>query len=154
MSSALETLQSAVAERLRQQLNLAGATVLVRRASDLDSQIEAAAEGALGLCVIVLDPRPKRVAPAVPGPAFLEIVLTVRIIENLLTETEGPGLLAAAERSSQVLHLWPLPPDCGDGALQIMETDPWTIPPGTLRGANALDLHFHASCALALAATN
>jgi hypothetical protein len=149
MRSSLETLQEAVAQQLRQHLCLPGAAVLARRASDLESQIEAVIQAAVGLSLIVLDPRPRRVAPSVPGPAFLEIELTVRVIENLLTNDAGAGLLAAAERACQVLHLWPLPEPCGDGALLLAETDPWTTPTGITRGATALDLHFRAAGSLA-----
>jgi hypothetical protein len=149
MRSVLTTLQEAVAQQLRQHLGLPGATVLARRASDLESQIEAVVQAAVGLSLIVLDPLPRRVAPAVPGPAFLEIALTVRVIENLLTNDTGASLLAAAERACQVLHLWPLPPACGDGTLLLAETDPWTTPAGNTRGATALDLHFYAASSLA-----
>jgi len=149
MRSVLETLQEAVAQQLRQHLCLPGAAVTARRASDLESQVEAVLQAAVGLSLIVLDPCPRRVAPAVPGPAFLEISLTVRVIENLLTNDAGAGLLAAAERASQVLHLWPLPEACGDGTLLLAETDPWTTPTGVTRGATALDLHFRAAGSLA-----
>jgi hypothetical protein len=150
MSSVLENLQEAVVQQLRQHLCLPGAAVLARRAADLESQIEATVQGALGLSLLVLDPCPRRVAPTAPGPAFLEIALTVRLIENLLINDTGAGLLAAAERACQVLHLWALPAACGDGVLHLAETDPWTAPAGPTRGAVALDLHFVGAVSLAL----
>jgi hypothetical protein len=153
MPSVLEHLQTAVVRELREHLCLAGAVVVARRAADLDSQIEAAVQAALGLSVIVLDPRPRRVASDAPGPVFVDIALTVRVIENLLVNETGAGLLAAAERASQVLHLWPLPAPCGDGVLRLAETDPWTAPAGPARGAVVLDLHFLAAGTIAAADT-
>jgi hypothetical protein len=149
MRGLLETLQESVARQLRHHLALPGVAVSARRAGDLASQVEAVVRAAVGLSLVVLDPRPLRVAPAVPGPAFLEIALTVRVIENSLTNDTGAGLLAAAERACQVLHLWPLPESCGDGTLLLAETDPWTTPTGSFRGATALDLHFRAAGSLA-----
>jgi len=145
MSSALENLQTAVVRQLREQMCLAGATVVARRAADLDSQIETAVQAALGLSVIVLDPCPRRVEPSVPGPVYLEIALTVRVIENLLINESGGGLLAAAERASQTLHLWPLPAPWADNVLRLAEHNPWTTPTNPIRGAVALDLHFIAA---------
>jgi hypothetical protein len=150
MRSVLESLQEAVTQQLRQQLCLPGASVLARRASDLESQVAATVQSALGLCLIVLDPRPQRVATAVPGPAFLEIEVTVRVIENLATNDTGVGLLAAAERACQVLHLWPLPTAGGDGTLHLAETNPWTTPTGQAKGAVVLDVHFLAAGSLAI----
>jgi hypothetical protein len=151
MPSFLEHLQAAVVRELREHLCHAGAVVVARRAADLDSQIEAAVQAALGLSVIVLDPVPRRIAPDAPGPVFVDIALTVRVIENLLVNATGAGLLAAAERASQVLHLWPLPAPGADGVLRLAETNPWTAPAGPKRGAVALDLHFLAAGAIAAA---
>jgi hypothetical protein len=148
MRSILENLQDAVVQHLQQHLGVTGATVTARKTADLPSQLEAAVQSAVGLSLIVLDPCPRRVAPAVPGPAFLEIALTVRLIENLLINDTGAGLLAAAERACQVLHLWPLPATCGDGVLQLAELEPWTAPGGLVRGAAAVDLHFLAAGSL------
>ena len=150
MSSVLNQLQNAVVQQLQRRLCLASSTVLARRAADLDSQVEAAVQSALGLTILVLDPTPRRVEPSVPGPVFLEIALTVRVIENLLANACGPGLLIAAERVSQALHLWNWPTAGGDGVLRLAETNPWTTPVGPLRGAVALDLHFWAEGSLAV----
>ena len=153
MRSLLEHLQTSVVRELREHLVLAGAVVIARRAADLDSQIEMAVQASLGLSVIVLDPRPRRIAPDAPGPVFVDIALTVRVIENLLVNESGSGLLSVAERVSQVLHLWPLPAPCAAGVLRLMETDPWTAPSGPARGAVALDLHFLAAGTIAAAAS-
>ena len=149
MPSVLKTLQDAVVGRLRQQLSLPGVSILARRTGDLASQVAAAVQSALGVSLIVLDPQPRRVAASVPGPAFLDITLEVRVIENLLITNAGADLLAVAERASQVLHLWPLPPPAREGVLQLTDTDPWTTPTGPLRGAVAIDLHFHTTGTLA-----
>jgi hypothetical protein len=150
MSSVLIQLQNAVVQQLQRRLCLAGATVLARRAADLDSQIEAAVQSALGLTILVLDPTPRRVEATVPGPVFLEIALTVRVIENLLANSASTGLLVAAERASQALHLWNWPAPGGEGVLRLAETNPWTAPAGPTRGAVALDLHFWAEGSLAV----
>src|SRR5262245_38958514 len=139
MSSVLQNLQAAVVQRLTQKLELPGAAVAARRAADLESQVDAAVKGALGLSLLVLDPAPSRVASSLPGPVFLEVAVTVRVIENLLINTSGSGLLAAAERASKLLHLWPLPSFCGDGVLQLAEAEPWAAPGPAQRGAVALD---------------
>jgi hypothetical protein len=151
MSSVLEQLQAAVVRELREQLLRMGAVVVARRAADLDSQIEAAVQAALGLSVIVLDPRPRRIAPDAAGPVLVDIALTVRVIENLLVNETGAGLVAVAERVSQALHLWPLPAPCADGVMRLAETDPWTVPAGPVRGVVALDIHFLAAGSLAVA---
>jgi len=151
MPSMLEQLQAAVVRELREQLGRTGAVVVARRAVDLESQVETAVQAALGLSVIVLDPRPRRCTPAAPGPVFTDIALTVRVIENLLVNESGAGLLAVGERVSQALHLWPLPAPCADGVMRLAETDPWTAPAGPVRGAVALDIHFLAGGALAAA---
>jgi hypothetical protein len=151
MPSVLEHLQAAVVRELRERLCLAGAVVVARRAADLDSQLDAAVQSALGLSLLVLDPRPRKISPTAPGPVFVDIALTVRVIENLLVNSTGPSLLAAAERASQVLHLWPLPAPCADGVLRLADTDPWTQPGNPQRGAVALDLHFLAAGTIAAA---
>ena len=150
MSSVLIQLQNAVVQQLQRRLCLSGAAVLARRAADLDSQIEAALQSALGLTILVLDPTPRRVESAVAGPIFSEIALTVRVIENLLANTSGAGLLVAAEHASQALHLWNWPAPGGEGVLRLAETNPWTAPAGPTRGAVALDLHFWAEGSLAV----
>jgi hypothetical protein len=150
MSSVLIQLQNAVVQQLQQRLCLSGTKVLARRVADLDSQIEAAVQSALGLTILVLDPIPRRVEAEVPGPIFLEIALTIRIIENLLINAGGAGPLVAAERTSQVLHLWNWPDPDGEGVLRLAETNPWSVPTGPMRGAVVLDLHFLAEGSLAV----
>lgn len=152
MLSVLENLQMAVVRQLREQLCLAGTNVVARRSADLDSQIETSVQTALGLSLIVLDPCPRRIEPAAPGPVFLEIALTVRVIENLLLNQSGPSLLTAAERASQVLHLWPLPPPWADNVLRLAEKNAWSTTTSPLRGAVALDLHFITAGQLATSA--
>ncbi len=145
MSSVLENLQSAIVRQLREHLCLVGATVVARRAADLESQIEVATQAALGLSVIVLDPCPQRVEPDAPGPVFLEIAVTVRVIENLLINQTGGGLLKTAERAGRALHLWPLPEPWAGCVLRLADHNPWTTPTSPTRGAVALDLHFLAA---------
>ncbi|HVU37931.1 MAG TPA: hypothetical protein VHC95_06320 [Opitutales bacterium] len=147
MSSALESLQSAIVRQLREPMTHLGATVIARRAADLESQLETAIQAALGLSIIVLDPLPRRVEPAAPGPVFAEILITVRVIENLLINEHGTGILAAAEHASAALHLWPLSAPWAGQVLRLAENNPWTNPAGPLRGAVALDLHFLAASA-------
>jgi len=145
MTSILENLQTAIVRQLREQMGAASATVVARRAADLDSQVEAAVQGALGLSVIVLDPCPQRVEPSVRGPVFLEIGVTVRVLENLLVNETGGGLLALAERVSQALHLWPLPSPWAGCVLRLADHKPWTNPISPMREAVALELHFLAA---------
>lgn len=147
MSCVLENLQATIVRQLREPMAHLGATVIARRAVDLESQLETAIQAAMGLSVIVLDPLPRRIEPAVPGPVYAEILVTVRVIENLLINEHGTGILAAAERASAALHLWPLPSPWAGQVLRLAENNPWTNPAGPLRGAVALDLHFLASSA-------
>jgi len=149
MPSVLEQLQDAIVRELRDRLVATGATIVVRREDDVESQIESAMRGSFGLSVLVLDPRPAMLAPEARGPVFTQIELTVRVIENLLINQTGNSLVAVAERVSQALHLFPVPGAMGGGVMRLAGKNAWTSPSAPRRNAVTLDLHFIADGAQA-----
>ncbi len=142
-------LQAAVADRLNRKLELRGIPVLLRQASDFESRLEETVTTGLGICVVVLQPLPSKVAVATPGLSFSEIEAPVLIVENVLLNDTGQSALGLAEIVSRQLHQWtPLLPEI-ETALALDATSPWDVSQDLDEGnRNEFELTFITSATL------
>lgn len=85
---------------------------IARTAGQTDAEWEAACEasGKSGLCIAVLMPEVELPQTGLPGPALVEVVMTVRVTENPLINmgTDGTEITAedGAVKVLQALHHW------------------------------------------------
>lgn len=86
---------------------------IARTAGQTDAEWEAACEasGKSGLCIAVLMPEVELPQTGLPGPALIEVVMTVRVTENpLINMDDANGTKITAEDGAvkvlQALHHW------------------------------------------------
>ncbi len=136
-------LQAAVADRLSRKHELKGIPFLLRQSSDFDNRLEEIVSSGDGICVVVLQPLPEKVAVVAPGLSFSEVVQKVLIVEDILLNTSGQTALGLAEIISRQLHQWTPPVGEVDSALVLQATKPWDVDQGLGQfGRNEFELSF------------
>ncbi len=122
--SQLEQLQDVVGAYLAGAQEL---PVIVRRSGDMESRIDEAVQTGLGLCLLVMHPLPASVHPNLPGPVYESVSVRVRVIENAFSNRTGTGILTAAERVSELLHLWSPHLKAWPTSLSLNPRSPWKL---------------------------
>lgn len=123
MSSIIETLQEAVADRLESQAAFANVPILRRRDGALTNKLEEATLLASGLGVLILTPIPTAATTGSP-PTFQEVLVTVRVLEGPYP-VSGPRALELAEAVCRALHNWTPPLANSTGPLLLRSEGPW-----------------------------
>ncbi len=142
-------LQEAVADRLRRKHELQGIPLFLRQSSDFESRLEETINTGLGICVVVLQPLPEKVAVATEGLSFSEIEQKILIVEDVLLNTSGQTALGLAEIISRQLHQWMPPLTDLDTALVLQATSPWDVDQKLKEGnRNEFELKFSLTATL------
>ena len=127
MNALLTALQIAVTEYLRGKHELVGISVLSKPDNPVEDEFEESIESALGLSVAVLPPEPKKADSGLPGPVLTEILVEVRVVENVYTNNLSADAQYVAERITRWLHQWTPPVPQIIAPLSIVPTKPWDV---------------------------
>ena len=145
----LENMQLAVDRCLNGSKALADVPVLSRQQSDIQKCLEEFSQTGIGLCLLVLNPIPLKVASNGDKIAFEELSVRVQIIENPCTRGGQPGALFVAEHISKYLHNFQPKLDGWVGWLSLEEKLPWKeIKDPEKRGRYIVEVNFKATGSL------
>ena len=116
--------------------------IIKRQESNVDALTSEAITSGLGLSVIVLYPFPVKTARNLAGLAASEIMVTLRICEDVQSNNSGLTALQTAEYLHRALQLWvPGTDGLGTCPLTALENNPWRDP-ATVEGRNEIDINF------------
>lgn len=97
MLSKVEKMQRSVADFLSRREALRSVAVVTDRASSLDGKLDEKLAPKIGLCVLVRRPNPTGASVAGDVISFGNVICTIRVVENILTNACGMSAAYVAE---------------------------------------------------------
>lgn len=147
--SFLEKLQIEIERKLNVDPVLNDIPVMAHRQSDFEACLKEFVQAGVGLCVVVMNPIPKRIIPNNDNIAFEDIALRVEVIENTCTNISERSALSLAEHISRLLHHYKPKLDNWIGWLSLAGNQPWKeMSEGGKFGRYILELSFNVSGSL------
>lgn len=143
-TSFLETIQHRVESHLNAQTVFKDIPVFSHQESNLENCLNEFIQSGIGLCIVILNPIPLRIIPAIDVLAFEDIQLRVQVIESPCTNTSKITVLSVAEHISAILHNFRPMITSWKGWITLDELHPWTeIKDPQKTGRYILEINFH-----------
>ena len=121
----LEKFQNCLRDFLSGMHEFRSIPIMPYNPSELESILNGALGGGVGLTIVIMPPIPEEVIVNVPGPVFRRICCEVRVVENIASNRTGSSANYVAEKVMHYLHLWhPQLSDPND-CLVLSERTPW-----------------------------
>lgn len=147
MSSRLEKLQRAIADKIERTQIFRGARVVLEKPTSVEGKIEEKLYNDLGVNIIVKFPIPTFGTSTASTVVFSEVLVKVRVLENIPTNTLGRGAMELGEQILKGLCSWTPPSDGASHPLSLRNEYPYYTLAGSAT-TNVVELRFTTSLSL------
>jgi len=147
MSSRLEQLQKSIADKIQRSQVFRGCRTILEKPTSVEAKIEEKLYNDFGVNVIVKFPIPTVGNPVASPPRFTEVLVKVRVVENIPTNTLGRSAMELAEQLLKELAHWQPQSDGVSTALTMRTEYPYYTLAGTTT-TNVVELRFTTALSL------